>query len=79
MLKHALSNIVQNAVKYNLDGGEVCVNETVEQDFCVIKVCDHGIGIFPAAAKHIFQPLYREDKSRSRKIGGVSIRKNIVE
>lgn len=83
MLKHALSNIVQNAVKYNLDGGEVCVNESVEQEFCVIKVCDHGIGISSAAAEHIFEPFYREDKSRSRKIGGaglgLSITKNIVE
>lgn len=83
MLKHALSNIVQNAVKYNLDGGEVCVNETVEQGFCMIKVCDYGIGISPAAAEHIFEPFYREDQSRSRKIGGaglgLSITKNIVE
>lgn len=83
MLKHALSNIIQNAVKYNLDGGEVCVNETVEKNSCVIKVCDNGIGITPAAAEHIFEPFYREDKSRSRKIGGaglgLSITKNIVE
>lgn len=83
MLKHALTNIVQNAVKYNVDGREVHIRETVEQNFCVIKVCDHGIGISPAAAEHIFEPFYREDKSRSRKIGGaglgLSITKNVVE
>lgn len=83
MLKQALSNIIQNAVKNNLDGGEVCVRESVEHDFCVVKVCDSGIGISPSAAEHIFEPFYREDKSRSRKIGGaglgLSITRNIVE
>lgn len=83
MLKHALSNIVQNAVKYNLDGGKVCVHGVVEHEMCIIKVSDNGIGISGEAAGHIFEPFFREDKSRSRKIGGaglgLSITKDIVE
>lgn len=83
MLKHALLNIIQNAIKYNTENGKLTIAVTEKDGYCVISVSDTGIGISPEAAEHIFEPFYREDKSRSRKIGGaglgLSITKNIIE
>ena len=82
MFKHALSNLLQNAIKFNYDHGkiDILVENTTD---CKISVIDEGIGIAPTAAEHIFEAFYREDKSRSRKIGGaglgLSIVKSIIE
>lgn len=82
MLKHALSNLVQNAVKYNVPKGTIDITVQTKENHCVIAVTDTGIGISEAAAEHIFEPFYREDKSRSRKMGGaglgLSIAKRII-
>lgn len=83
MFKHAISNLLQNAIKFNYVNGQVEISaENIGND-CVIRVLDGGIGISPEAAEHIFEVFYREDKSRSRKIGGaglgLSIVKTIVE
>lgn len=83
MLRHAFSNILQNAIKYNIENGSIDVYVNSKDNICKIVVADTGIGISEMAAAHIFEPFYREDKSRSRKIGGaglgLSIVKNIVE
>ena len=83
MLKHAISNIIQNALKYNINGGSINISVSEKFDNCQISIADTGIGIDCDAAKHIFEPFYREDKSRSRKIGGaglgLSIVKSIIE
>lgn len=83
MFKHAVSNLLQNAIKFNYDYGKVEIIVEDHSNDCVIKVIDEGIGINPNAAEHIFEAFYREDKSRSRKIGGaglgLSIVKSIVE
>ncbi|MDA3731021.1 HAMP domain-containing sensor histidine kinase [Niameybacter massiliensis] len=83
MFKHALSNIFQNAIKYNVENGKINIIVEDKNNYCVINISDSGIGIAPSAAEHIFEAFYREDKSRSRKIGGaglgLSIVKNIIE
>lgn len=83
MFKHAVSNLLQNAIKFNYDYGKIDIIVEEHTNDCVIKVIDEGIGINSNAAEHIFEAFYREDKSRSRKIGGaglgLSIVKNIVE
>lgn len=83
MFKHAISNLLQNAIKFNYVNGQVEVSAENIGDNCVIRVLDTGIGISTEAAEHIFEVFYREDKSRSRKIGGaglgLSIVKTIVE
>lgn len=83
MFKHAVSNLLQNAIKFNYDYGKVEIIVEDHSNDCVIKVIDEGIGINSNAAEHIFEAFYREDKSRSRKIGGaglgLSIVKSIVE
>ena len=83
MFKHAISNLLQNAIKFNTVNGQVEIDVKTTENDCVIRVLDTGIGISPEAADHIFEAFYREDKSRSRKIGGaglgLSIVKTIVE
>lgn len=82
MFKHAISNLLQNAIKYNYDYGKIYINVDNNND-CRISIIDEGIGIASNAAEHIFEAFYREDKSRSRKIGGaglgLSIVKSIIE
>jgi signal transduction histidine kinase len=73
MIKHALSNLVQNAIKYNTADGTIAVSVRNEETACIVEVADTGIGISEEAAQHIFEPFYREDKSRSRKIGGAGL------
>ncbi|MGL6197491.1 MAG: sensor histidine kinase [Lachnospiraceae bacterium] len=70
MLHRALSNLVENAIKYNRPEGHVNIFVTKENPWAVITIEDTGIGIAPEHLPHIFQPFYRADASRSRKIGG---------
>lgn len=83
MLKHAVSNLIDNAIKYNLKNGSIHVSISSQSENCVIEIADTGIGIGAEAQLHMYEPFYREDKSRSRKVGGaglgLSIVKNIVE
>lgn len=82
MLKHALLNIIENAVKYNEESGKIKVHIYTEKSNCYIQVSDTGPGISEEHVQHIFDPFYRVDKSRSRKIGGsglgLAISKEII-
>ncbi len=82
-LKQAVSNLVDNAIKYNRPGGTVRVLAHVEESQLVLKVQDSGIGISDADQQRIFDRFYRVDKSRSRAQGGsglgLAIVKKIVE
>ena len=73
MLNHAISNIVQNAVKYNNKNGRVdIITEEINKNY-IITIKDSGIGIEKGKEKEIFEPFYRVDASRSRKIGGAGL------
>jgi signal transduction histidine kinase len=82
-LKQAVSNIVDNAIRYNRPGGRVVVSAKVASNQIVIQVEDSGIGISPADRQHIFDRFYRVDKSRSRAQGGsglgLAMVKRIIE
>lgn len=73
MFKHAISNIIENAIKYNYQDGKIKVTAYPEESKCVIYISDTGIGISEEHAKYIFEPFYRADKSRSRAIGGAGL------
>ena len=83
ILKQAISNLIENAIKYNKNGGFIKVQVKNRSDQCQIIVRDSGIGIPPEKAVHIFEPFYRVDTSRSREIGGaglgLAITKDIVQ
>ena len=69
----ALSNLVENGIKYNKDEGWVHVSLNVDSKYFYVKVEDSGIGIPEEAQEHIFERFYRVDKSHSREIGGTGL------
>ena len=69
----AVSNLVENAIKYNHDDGWVHVSLNADHKYFYIKVEDSGIGIPEKDQAHIFERFYRVDKSHSREIGGTGL------
>ena len=72
-LSLALSNLIENAVKYNVDEGYVRVSLNADHRFFFVTVADSGIGIPEAAQPFIFDRFYRVDKARSRETGGTGL------
>lgn len=69
----AISNLVENAIKYNEEHGYVKVTLDADHRFFTVAVEDNGMGIPEEAKEHIFERFYRVDKSHSRKIGGTGL------
>ncbi len=69
----AISNLVENAVKYNKEGGWVRVTLNADHQYFYITVEDSGIGIPEESLEHVFERFYRVDKSHSREIGGTGL------
>jgi two-component system phosphate regulon sensor histidine kinase PhoR len=75
MLYELFFNLIENAVKYNREGGEVLV--TVQKN--TVSISDTGIGIPAESLPFIFDRFYRVDKSRSKKTGGTGLGLAIVK
>ena len=69
----AISNLVENAIKYNHDEGWVHVSLNADHKYFYVKVSDSGMGIPKEDQDHIFERFYRVDKSHSREIGGTGL------
>ncbi len=72
-LSLAISNLIENAIKYNVDEGWVRVSLNADHKFFYIKVSDSGVGIPEDAQDFIFERFYRVDKARSRETGGTGL------
>ncbi len=72
-------NLMDNAVKYNKDGGLVIVRLGQEKNQAVLTVTDTGIGISPEHQERVFERFYRVDKSHSKEIGGTGLGLSIVK
>lgn len=72
-LSLAFSNLIENAVKYNQDGGWVRVNLDADHKFFYVKVSDSGVGIPEDCQDKVFERFYRVDKARSRDTGGTGL------
>ena len=66
-------NLVENAIKYNHSGRQVTVTAYKEQKHIYLSVADTGSGIPKELRERVFEPFFRVDKSRSRKLGGVGL------
>ncbi len=81
-LSLAISNLIENAIKYNIEDGWVRVSLNADHKYFYVKVSDSGIGIPEEAQDFIFDRFYRVDKARSRSTGGtglgLSITKNAI-
>jgi signal transduction histidine kinase len=78
-LKHAVLNVIDNAIKYTPEGGSVAVRGTRDRDYVVIDVRDTGMGIPQNAIPHIFERFYRADSSRAKDIEGVGLGLNLAK
>lgn len=71
-------NLVENAIKYNREGGWVRVTLSRREEEVILGVADNGVGIPEESMAHIFERFYRVDKARSRAAGGAGLGLSIV-
>lgn len=78
-LKQMMINLIDNGVKYTMDGGlvDVILNETPLEIQIYVK--DNGIGIAAEHLDRLFERFYRVDKARSKKVGGTGLGLAIVK
>ncbi|MDR0426139.1 MAG: hypothetical protein LBH24_03100 [Clostridiales bacterium] len=79
LLKDILTNLIQNAVRYNRDNGSVDITVKRAEDRVVITVADTGIGIAQKDQSRVFERFFRVDKGRSRENGGTGLGLAIVK
>lgn len=79
VLLEMVSNLMDNAIKYNRTGGQVTVTAAMEAGEAVLTVQDTGVGIAPEHQERVFERFYRVDKSHSRETGGTGLGLSIVK
>lgn len=72
-IRQVLDNLLENAIKYSPDGGEIVVRGTSQPGWLAVSVTDHGIGIPPKEQERIFDRFHRVDGESSRKVGGTGL------
>ncbi len=77
-LFHIIMNLIENAIKYNVDNGSVFVSIASSANSIVFTVEDTGVGVPAEDLPHIFDRFYRVDKARSREAGGTGLGLSIV-
>jgi two-component system phosphate regulon sensor histidine kinase PhoR len=78
-LEEALHNLLDNAVKFSPDNGQIRLRGTRCDSNVVLSVADNGIGISKEHLPRIFERFYRADKARSRELGGTGLGLAIVK
>jgi signal transduction histidine kinase len=77
-IRSIVANLLENAVRYNRDGGKVTVCLTREDSRVTFEVTDTGEGIPEPDRDRIFERFYRVDKARSRAAGGTGLGLSLV-
>lgn len=77
-LRQAINNLIENAIKYTMDGGQVVVFVQRVGSEAHVVVEDNGVGMGREHLAHIFERFYRVDKARSRETGGTGLGLYIV-
>ena len=72
-LEQVIQNLVQNAIKYSPDGGQIVVSAERAPREAVIAVTDQGVGIPAEAMEHLFERFYRADNARASHINGMGV------
>ncbi len=78
-LKQVVVNLIDNAIKYTPEGGQVGVVVGSNQGNAFLEVFDNGLGIPPDAIPHVFERFYRADQARTRDWGGAGLGLAIVK
>jgi signal transduction histidine kinase len=72
-LSLAFSNLIENGIKYNVEGGWVRISMTADHKYFYVTVADCGVGIPADQQDHIYERFYRGDKSHSTTIEGTGL------
>ncbi|MEZ5046638.1 MAG: ATP-binding protein [Chitinophagaceae bacterium] len=83
-IRQVLVNLIQNAIKYGVENGEVSIGiYAIDELTTLVEISDNGIGIAEDQIKRVFERFYRTDAARSREYGGtglgLAIVKHIIE
>lgn len=78
-IERAVSNLIDNAIKYTPERGRIHLTAMADDDFVVVEISDNGIGIPPEDLNRVFERFYRVDRSRSREMGGTGLGLSIVK
>jgi len=82
-MEKLFTNLINNAIKYNVDNGSVVIDGAVEKNYVCFRVKDSGIGISEDNLAHLFEDFFRADDHRVKKIRGtglgLTISKKIVD
>jgi signal transduction histidine kinase len=79
LLSQAWINLLQNAIKFTPEGGQINIALTANDDCAVVKISDTGVGIAPEDQIHIFERFYKADRSRDRALGGNGLGLSLVK
>lgn len=79
LIYRAFYNLMENAVKYNRQGGSLDVILSKTEGYAIVELTDTGIGMSSETLSHLFEPFYRADESRSQKIPGSGLGMAIVK
>jgi len=78
-LEQALTNLLENAIKYNPSGTNIWILSEKEKEAIRLSIKDTGVGISPEHLPRIFERFYRVDQGRSRECGGTGLGLSIVK
>ena len=78
-MHNLFGNLIQNAVKYNVENGSVFVRVERDDKYMYLTVKDTGIGIPQEMQQRVFERFFRVDKGRSRSVGGTGLGLAIVK
>ncbi|WP_317856235.1 ATP-binding protein [Chakrabartyella piscis] len=79
VMQEMVYNLCDNAIRYNKDGGKVCLDVKKSGNAMILSVKDTGIGIAPENQKRVFERFYRESASRSKETDGTGLGLSIVK
>lgn len=79
LLYRGFFNLIENAYKYTEKDGSITITACTTEHKTIIRIADTGIGISKDHINNIFEPFYRADKSRSRKIAGAGLGLSIAK
>ncbi len=73
LLERLVYNLLENAVKYNKEGGEICLSLYAREDTLVLEISDTRLGIPEHLQPLVWQRFFRVDPARSRELGGTGL------
>lgn len=79
LVEEIFFNLIDNAINYNVESGEVSIEADINDDNLIINISDTGIGIPPEECERIFERFYRIDKARRSSTGGTGLGLSIVK